>query len=114
MFLRLHRRPLYIYFIDDETNSGKRELAFNRGEREMEFISFFFEGKDSSFRFYIIIYLENLLNSSKPITEITSRPSIESPYVEQDDERHERTGSVKFADQAEENKEVIFPIFFYY
>ncbi len=45
MFLRLHRRPLYIYFIDDETNSGKRELAFNRGGREMEFISFFSKEK---------------------------------------------------------------------
>ncbi len=64
--------------------------------------------------FFIIIYLENLLNSSKcqhlndetPVTH----PPIQSGYFQRDesidDDRHERTGSVKFADQAEENKEV--------
>jgi len=51
-------------------------------------------------------YLENLLNSSKSQNETISHPSIQSPHDEQDDDRHERTGSVKFADQAEENKEV--------
>jgi hypothetical protein len=58
--------------------------------------------------FYIIIYLENLLNSSKSQNEPVSRSSIQIPTIESDDERHERTGSVKFADQAEENKEVYF------
>ncbi|CAF4228575.1 unnamed protein product [Rotaria sp. Silwood2] len=79
MFLRLRRRPLYIYFIDDnETNE------------------------------------ENLLNTSKPQNvnyQMTNaqRPSVHSPNFEQDellnDDRHERTGSVKFADQAEASKE---------
>jgi hypothetical protein len=55
---------------------------------------------------YIIIHLENLLNTSKTQNESVSRPSVQIPTIESDDERHERTGSVKFADQAEENKEV--------
>lgn len=48
------------------------------------------------------------MSSETPV----ARPYTQSPFVRQtdslDDERHERAGSVKFADQAEENKEVLF------
>ncbi len=63
---------------------------------------------------FLFIYIENLLNSSKSQnvngeTPTISRPPVRTSCSEQDellDDRHERTGSVKFADQAEENKEV--------
>jgi protein scribble len=54
---------------------------------------------------YTTSSMENLLNSSKSQNEPVSRSSVQIPTIESDDERHERTGSVKFADQAEENKE---------
>lgn len=54
--------------------------------------------------------LENLLNTSRCQNISTETPVLRQTYAQQDesinDERHERTGSVKFADQAEENKEV--------
>ncbi|CAF4606767.1 unnamed protein product [Rotaria sp. Silwood1] len=63
---------------------------------------------------YISTSMENLLNSSKlqninnEIPNI-SRPPVYTPHFEQEesinDDRHERTGSVKFADQAEAGKE---------
>ncbi|CAF1593892.1 unnamed protein product [Adineta ricciae] len=52
---------------------------------------------------------ENLLNTSRCQNISTETPVSRQTYFQQDesinDERHERTGSVKFADQAEENKE---------
>lgn len=68
--------------------------------------------------FYSFLYydnLDNFLNSSKShnLNEDVDNlrgTSVHSPYSEQDDllidGRHERTGSVKFADQAEAGKEV--------
>ena len=64
----------------------------------------FFCGGFFIYFFWIIIYLENLLKSQN---ETTPRPSVQSPHFDFDEDRHERTGSVKFADQAEETKEVI-------
>jgi len=64
------------------------------------------------------LFLENLLNSSKTPTETISRPATATTTttvpaarfgenVDDDENRHERTGSVKFADQAEDIREVI-------
>lgn len=66
------------------------------------------------------MFLENLLNSSKTPTETISRPATATATttttvpaarfgenVDDDENRHERTGSVKFADQAEDIREVI-------
>lgn len=63
------------------------------------------------------MFLENLLNSSKTPTETISRPATTttttvptahfSENIDDDENRHERTGSVKFADQAEDIREVI-------
>lgn len=62
----------------------------------------------------MIIYLDTLLNAPKPQNvndEIINiqKQSVQPQYVGSDesfDDRHERTGSVKFADQSEAGKEV--------
>ena len=103
MFLRLHRRPIYIYFSDDDSE-GKRITAREKIKRFGEILVVFCSSNSMKI---VHFHLENLLNSSKLVTV---PPPSSSSQVEQtefiENERHERTGSVKFADQAEETKEV--------
>lgn len=98
MFLHFRRRPLYIYFIsEDEFDQGKTIISF------AGYGKYFYSLFHRTIYCIGIFYLENLLNSSKSTNETVARPSVQ---LEDDDPRHERTGSVKFADQAEESKEV--------
>ena len=106
MFLHFRRRPLYIYFIsEDEMFQGKMiiSLLLGYGEYLVLLIEMIFSICSST---CFVFYIENLLNSSKSTNETITRPSVQ--LEEEEDERHERTGSVKFADQADENKEVNF------
>jgi hypothetical protein len=55
----------------------------------------------------MILSLENLLNASK--SQNLPNETHPAPPVHEEiilDDRHERTGSVKFADQSDEGKEV--------
>lgn len=58
-------------------------------------------------------FIENLLNASKSqsLNNESINNRLEQEDIEEFEDRHERTGSVKFADQSDEGKEVRYFFF---